>query len=241
MYDRKEMFRAVCSDCGDNCEVPFKPTGSKPVLCSSCFGKQGGGGRSSGRDSRSGGRDRGGRFGGRDSRSGGRDRGDREMHSVVCDDCGDNCQVPFRPTAGKPIYCDSCFGKHNDRGDRRGGGRDSRGGGSGGDRRGGSGGDNDKMARELSSMNSKLDRLITLLDPSAKSEKKAVPKKVKEDVVAPLDLDLDVKPKAFAKGGPVSGGKAKTVKKLVAKKATKTKVTNKVTKKSTKKVAKKKK
>ena len=185
MYDRKEMFRTTCSDCGDNCEVPFKPTGSKPVLCSSCFGKQGGG-RSSGRDNRSGG-GRGGRFGGRDDRSGGRDNrsGDREMHQVVCDKCGDNCEVPFRPTAGKPIYCNDCFGKANDRGDRRGG--DRRGDGGRGndsfrDKRGG-GGDNDKMAKELSSMNSKLDRLITLLDPSAKSEKKATPKKVKEGPV----------------------------------------------------------
>ncbi|XOU94607.1 MAG: CxxC-x17-CxxC domain-containing protein [Candidatus Kerfeldbacteria bacterium] len=214
MYDRKEMFRTTCSDCGDSCEVPFKPTGSKPVLCSSCFGQQGGG-RSNGRDNRSGG-GRGGRFGGRDNRSGGRDRGDREMHSVICDDCGDNCQVPFRPTAGKPIYCDKCFGKHNDRGGR---GGDRKGGDSFREKRGG--GNNDKMANELSSMNSKLDRLITLLDPSAKSEKKTTPKKVKDETVAPLDLDLDVKPKA------------KTAKKTVKKKA--------VAKKPAKKTVKKKK
>ena len=217
------MFRTTCSDCGDSCEVPFKPTGSKPVLCSSCFGKQGGGGRSGGRDNRGGGR--GGRFGGRDSRGGGRDRGDREMHSVVCDDCGDNCEVPFRPTAGKPIYCDNCFGKHNDRGGR-GGGRDNRGGGRGGDnfreKRGG--GDHDKITKELSSMNSKLDRLITLLDPSAK---KAAPKKVKEDVVAPLDLDLDVKPKAKAKTAKKPAAKKTVKKKAVAKKPTKKKVAKK--------------
>ncbi len=228
------MFRAVCSDCGDNCEVPFKPTGSKPVLCSSCFGKQNSR-RSGGRDNRSGGREN--RFD--DRRSGSRNRGDRKMYQAVCDKCGGKCEVPFRPTAGKPIYCNDCFSKVNDRGGRSG---DRRGGsGNSFQEKCGSGVDNDKITRELSSMNSKLDRLITLLDPSTKSEKKAVPKKVKEGVVAPLDLDLDVKPKAFAKGGPVSGGKAKTVKKLVAKKATKTKVTNKVAKKSVKKVAKKKK
>ena len=43
----------------------------------------------------------------RDLRS--RERG--EMHSVVCDKCGKNCEVPFRPTPGKPVYCDECFGK----------------------------------------------------------------------------------------------------------------------------------
>lgn len=35
--ERKEMFPAVCSDCGNNCEVPFRPSGSKPVFCSDCF------------------------------------------------------------------------------------------------------------------------------------------------------------------------------------------------------------
>ncbi len=46
---RREMFKAVCSNCGKECEVPFRPTGSKPVFCSDCFEKQGGG---SGSDSR---------------------------------------------------------------------------------------------------------------------------------------------------------------------------------------------
>lgn len=38
----REMFKAVCSNCGKDCEVPFRPTGSKPVLCSDCFEKSGG-------------------------------------------------------------------------------------------------------------------------------------------------------------------------------------------------------
>lgn len=40
---RREMYKAVCSNCGKDCEVPFKPTGSKPVYCSECFEKMGGG------------------------------------------------------------------------------------------------------------------------------------------------------------------------------------------------------
>ena len=44
------MHKAVCSDCGNDCEVPFRPTGSKPVFCSSCFEKQGGGSRARGGD-----------------------------------------------------------------------------------------------------------------------------------------------------------------------------------------------
>jgi CxxC-x17-CxxC domain-containing protein len=31
------MFKAICSDCGKECEVPFKPNGSKPVFCRECF------------------------------------------------------------------------------------------------------------------------------------------------------------------------------------------------------------
>ena len=38
-----EMHDATCSNCGKQCKVPFRPTGSKPVFCSDCFGKQNGG------------------------------------------------------------------------------------------------------------------------------------------------------------------------------------------------------
>lgn len=159
MYDRKEMFKATCSECGDNCEVPFKPTGSKPVLCSSCFGQNGG------RDSRGGGRDRGDR-GNRRSFDRNDRSGDRTMHQATCDKCGEKCEVPFRPTAGKPIYCNNCFSKSSDRGDRRGGGdRDRRGGGSGGG----------QSSQQFESLNKKLDRIISLLESG--TGKKESPKK----------------------------------------------------------------
>lgn len=32
-----ELFKTVCTTCGKPCEVPFKPDGSKPVLCRDCF------------------------------------------------------------------------------------------------------------------------------------------------------------------------------------------------------------
>lgn len=35
--DRQEMYSATCANCGKQCEVPFRPTGSKPVLCRDCF------------------------------------------------------------------------------------------------------------------------------------------------------------------------------------------------------------
>jgi CxxC-x17-CxxC domain-containing protein len=36
------MFKTVCSNCGKDCEVPFRPTSGKPVYCSDCFEKMGG-------------------------------------------------------------------------------------------------------------------------------------------------------------------------------------------------------
>jgi CxxC-x17-CxxC domain-containing protein len=33
----REMHKAICSNCGKECEVPFKPSGSKPVFCRECF------------------------------------------------------------------------------------------------------------------------------------------------------------------------------------------------------------
>jgi CxxC-x17-CxxC domain-containing protein len=32
-----EMYDAVCSACGKQCKVPFKPTSNRPVYCSECF------------------------------------------------------------------------------------------------------------------------------------------------------------------------------------------------------------
>ena len=36
------MYDAVCSNCGKDCQVPFRPTGEKPVLCRDCFRQSGG-------------------------------------------------------------------------------------------------------------------------------------------------------------------------------------------------------
>ena len=34
---QREMFQAVCSQCGRTAEVPFQPRGDKPVYCRECF------------------------------------------------------------------------------------------------------------------------------------------------------------------------------------------------------------
>lgn len=54
--------------------------------------------------------DRGGRGGGFGGNRGGFDRGPVVMNKATCDQCHKPCEVPFRPTAGKPVYCNACFG-----------------------------------------------------------------------------------------------------------------------------------
>jgi len=76
------------------------------------------------RGNRSGGRAGGSRRGFGDRRSGGRDsRGSGrklELHNATCDKCGKECEVPFRPTEGKPVYCSECFRlKESDSGAKR--------------------------------------------------------------------------------------------------------------------------
>jgi CxxC-x17-CxxC domain-containing protein len=33
----KQMYAAVCAECGKTAQVPFQPTGARPVYCSDCF------------------------------------------------------------------------------------------------------------------------------------------------------------------------------------------------------------
>ena len=33
----REMHKATCGDCGNECEIPFEPRNDKPVYCNDCF------------------------------------------------------------------------------------------------------------------------------------------------------------------------------------------------------------
>lgn len=56
--------------------------------------------------------------GDRDRGSRGSDRGEVTMHKATCSDCGKTCEVPFRPTGEKPVFCNDCFGNKREGGDR---------------------------------------------------------------------------------------------------------------------------
>ena len=119
-------------------------------------------GRSGGRDS--------GKFGRRDSgRSSRRDSGRSgsgkpEMHEVICDKCGQSCEVPFKPTEGKPVYCRDCFKKEESpRQESRGYGRSRR------EFRprhesSESGQGSDKLTEEIQQINVKLDKILEMLN-----------------------------------------------------------------------------
>ena len=100
----------------------------------------------------------------------------REMFDAVCDNCGKACKVPFRPTGDKPVYCSDCFekmgGREGGRSDRRPRRRDFGGRDSAGSPRNAV---NDQailqLSKNIESLNTKLDKIITLLPSSEKKEK----------------------------------------------------------------------
>jgi len=136
----RESFTVTCGDCGNECQIPFKPRDARPVYCRECFQKhkpQQSGGSRFGGGSRFNRNDRGSSYGGRSNY--GRDSrndGPKEMFDAKCADCGNDCQIPFRPRGDKPVYCRECFQDHKpeQRSESRYGGRSSYGGHSGGGR-----------------------------------------------------------------------------------------------------------
>ena len=120
------MHKAICSECGKECELPFKPTGNKPVFCSNCFGNKANSNRFSGRDSKK------------------SHFPEKRMYSAICTECGNKCEIPFRPTGGKPIYCSNCFRKGDNTGVNN----------------------TEQFKEQFEILNAKLDNILKLLPPS---------------------------------------------------------------------------
>jgi len=159
----------------------------------------------------------------RNSRDGGdyprRGSGYRQMHKAVCDECGQNCEVPFRPSGDKPIYCSNCF-------ENKGGGSSNR---SGRRNSGGSGyGKQDNTSRQLleqvTSLNKKLDRILRVIESNVGNKENIETKKVEMK---------EVKKEAKPEPKEVKKEVEKAVKKSSSKEENKK--TKKVTKKNTSK------
>ncbi len=100
------------------------------------------------------------RGGGRSDRGAGRSERPT-MHSTVCDECGQRCEVPFKPTENKPVFCSRCFENVDPK------------------RRPSSSSNTEKksvdispITEQLSVLNSKLDVLIDVLTPKKVVKKK---------------------------------------------------------------------
>jgi CxxC-x17-CxxC domain-containing protein len=92
---------------------------------------------------------------------------EKQMHSATCHKCGAECQVPFKPSAGKPVYCRNCYqameGPDNARPPRR--GSFSRPGFDRHERSGGPAGENNSgIQKELDRINVKLDKILRALE-----------------------------------------------------------------------------
>jgi CxxC-x17-CxxC domain-containing protein len=87
------------------------------------------------------------------------------MHQAICDKCGASCEVPFRPSGDKPIFCNDCF-------DRK-GGRDDR------PRR--ETDNNQDLKMQLDNINAKLDKILASLT-LPKPAKEVIKKKKKSKV-----------------------------------------------------------
>jgi CxxC-x17-CxxC domain-containing protein len=114
------------------------------------------------------------RIGGRGGFGGDRDRGPVTMHQAICNKCGKPCEVPFRPTGGKPIYCNDCFEGKRETGTSRGADRfsqrnyDSYKASVKPDFRSDIGkGDNGEIEKQLEALNEKMDRLIKAVEAMA--------------------------------------------------------------------------
>ncbi len=42
---------------------------------------------------------------------GGFNRAPRKMYKAICSECGKECEVPFKPVEGRPVYCRECYAK----------------------------------------------------------------------------------------------------------------------------------
>ena len=123
-------------------------------------------------------------------RSFGGDRGiDRQMFKTTCSKCGKECEVPFKPTGSKPVYCRDCFRTIRD---SNSGGSYSRNSGKQSFDNNNRGSSYPQYKEQFETLNAKLDKILKLLNPEKPME---APKVVTEPQVKDLAIKVEsVKP-----------------------------------------------
>jgi len=99
--------------------------------------------------------------GGRDFKRqdfGRRDSSDRSMHRATCSKCGNECEVPFRPTGERPVYCSKCFENNRHSDSRR------------FEERNTSGNTEGQYKKQFETLNWKLDKILKIITPVVSPE-----------------------------------------------------------------------
>ena len=90
------------------------------------------------------------------------------MHDAVCANCGNTCQIPFRPSPGRDVFCSRCFEDKGDSGSQR------------PERRNFDKPGEPNYKAQFEILNAKMDKILSLLTPAVIE-------------VAPLDSAIDEK------------------------------------------------
>ena len=176
--------------------------------------------------------------GGRPSfkRSGDRESGPKEMFPATCSSCHKACEIPFRPSGDRPVYCRDCFGSQEGSAPESRGRRDDPGGESRFPRNEYSPSNVapkapmedkriDGLKRQLDDVSAKVDQILNILNLknaetviSGKSLKKKIDVEGVQDAVQSIIEDMKTAKKA-AKESVVADEKKVVKKKPAAKKA----------------------
>tara|TARA_B100001971_G_scaffold138572_1_gene128036 strand:+ start:967 stop:1251 length:285 start_codon:yes stop_codon:yes gene_type:complete len=79
----KKMYPVVCAECKKDTEVPFEPTGDRPVYCLDCNNAR--------------------------KEQGSGSYQEKKMYPATCAECNQETEVPFEPSGDRPVYCLNCF------------------------------------------------------------------------------------------------------------------------------------
>ena len=128
---------------------------------------------------------------------GGGGGGNRQMHHATCANCNRDCEVPFRPTGEKPVYCSDCFSDRGGNDNRRSPNR------SGGSRPA------QNFQNEFDALNKKLDDILEAVLSNGNPVNE-----VEFEAELEEEVETETKPKKKVKADPVVEKEVKADKEL---------------------------